>query len=43
MIDRDIRDAVSSIGITGRRTMLPARTLDGMTHVCHFRPRGHRQ
>ena len=36
MINRDIRDTVSSIGITGRRTMLPG-TLDGMTHVCHFR------
>ena len=36
MIDRDIRDAVSSIEITGRRTMLPG-TLHGMMHVCHFR------
>ena len=37
MIDRDIRDAVSSIDITGRRRAMLPGTLDGMTHVCHFR------
>jgi hypothetical protein len=36
MIECDIRDTVSSIGITGRRSTLPG-TIDGMTHVCYFR------
>ena len=35
MINCDIRDTVSSIAITGHRTMLPG-TLNGMTYVCHF-------
>ena len=35
-IDRDIRDTVSSIGITRGKYMLP-KTVDGMTHVCYFR------
>ena len=36
MMDRDIRDTVSSIKIAGGRTMLPG-TVEGMTHVCYFR------
>ena len=35
-IGRDIRDTVSSIGITRGKYMLP-KTVDGMTHVCYFR------
>ena len=36
MNDRDIRDTVSSIGIARGKYMLPG-TVEGMTHVCHFR------
>jgi uncharacterized protein (DUF2235 family) len=36
MIDRDIRDTVSSIGIARGKYMLPD-TVDGMKHVCYFR------
>ena len=33
---RDTRDTVSSIGIARGKSMLPG-TVEGMTHVCHFR------
>ena len=36
MTGRDIRDTVSSIGITRGKSMLPG-TVNGMTHVCYFR------